>query len=245
MDSTQPQLIHYVPIGTTVLSVIFCFLLLRRYLWRGQGAHLLWWAGGVFCYGLGTALESSITLFGNSPGLNKAWYIAGALLGGYPLAQGTVYLLLPRRSAHILTAITVPFIILFSVLVVLSPTNLEALQGHRPSGAVLGWRWIRYFTPFINLYAVCFLIGGAALSAVRYAGRVGTGHRAIGNALIAFGAILPGVGGSMAKAGHVEWLYAGEFIGLVFIWCGYACCVFKPAGRGIPEHVPAATVPSA
>ena len=31
-----------------------------------------------------------VTLFGNSPALNKAWYIAGALLGGYPLAQGSV-----------------------------------------------------------------------------------------------------------------------------------------------------------
>ena len=46
---------------------------------------------GVFAFGLGTALESSITLFGNTVWLNKRWYIAGAILGAYPLAQGTVF----------------------------------------------------------------------------------------------------------------------------------------------------------
>lgn len=55
--------------------------------------------------------------------------------------------------------------------------------------------------------------------------RSAAGRRAIGNALIAFGAILPGVGGGMAKAGHVEALYIGEFVGLLFIWAGFHMCV--------------------
>lgn len=74
------------PLGTTLLSAIFFTVLLNRYLERRSGSYLLWWALGIFAYGLGTALESSITLFGNSIALTKAWYIAGALLGGYPLA---------------------------------------------------------------------------------------------------------------------------------------------------------------
>ena len=56
---------------------------MRRYRFKGKSAHLLWWAGGVFCYGVGTALEGAVTLFGNSVALNKAWYVAGAVLGGY------------------------------------------------------------------------------------------------------------------------------------------------------------------
>lgn len=62
------------------------------------------------------------------------------------------------------------------------------------------------------------------MSAAHFYKKVGPGGRAIGNALIAFGAILPGIGGGMAKAGMVEALYIGEFIGLLFIWLGYACC---------------------
>ena len=225
--ATQPELVHYVPIATTILSAIFCGVLLRRYRQKGTGAHLLWWAGGIACYGLGTATESLITLMGNSPALNKAWYIAGALLGGYPLAQGSVYLLLSRRTAHLLTALTVPFIVVFSILVAISPVNAEALQLHRPSGAVLGWSWIRAFTPIINTYAVFFLSGGAALSAYRFRRRRETHHRAIGNTLIAFGSLLPALGGWMTKMGHVEWLYIGEFTGLLFIWAGYASCVSR------------------
>lgn len=226
--STQPELVHYVPIATTILSAIFFGVLLRRYVQKRSGPHLLWWAGGIACYGLGTATESMVTLLGNSPALNKSWYIAGALLGGYPLAQGSVYLLLSRRTAHLLTALTVPFIVTFSFLVALSPVNAEALQLYRPSGEVLGWSWIRAFTPIINTYAVFFLIGGAVLSAVRYAQKSGTGNRALGNALIAFGALLPAIGGGMTKFGHVEWLYVCEFLGLLFIWGGYAFCVLRP-----------------
>jgi hypothetical protein len=223
------QPVHYVPIATTVLSAAFAFLLLHRYARRRSGPHLLWWAGGILCYGLGTALESAVTLAGNSPGLNKAWYIAGALLGGYPLAQGTVYLLLSRRVAHGLSALTVPFIVFFAVMVILSPTDMSALEVHRPGGKALGWQWIRAFTPIINVYALIFLMGGAALSAVRYAQNVSTMSRAIGNALIALGALMPAIGGTMAKMGRVEWLYVGEFFGLLFIWAGYAFCVRSPA----------------
>ncbi|HUP24658.1 MAG TPA: hypothetical protein VNB06_17175 [Thermoanaerobaculia bacterium] len=223
--AAQPSLVHYLPIATTVLSVAFGWVLAMRYRERG-GLHLLWWTLGVVAYGTGTALESAITLFGNSIALNKAWYVAGALFGGYPLAQGSVYLHLRRRTAHWLTALTLPVLIGASILVALSPVVTEALQSHRPSGAILGWTWIRMITPFVNLYAVVFLIGGALLSAVRFArGQTAEDrHRMVGNTLIAIGAILPGIGGGMAKAGMVEALYVGELVGLVLIWMGFYAC---------------------
>jgi hypothetical protein len=223
-----PQLVHHLPIATTILSAVLCVMILSRCRRRRSGPHLLWWAAGILFYGVGTALESAVTLAGNSVALNKAWYIAGALLGGYPLAQGTVYLLLPRRVANLLSAITIPFIMAVALLVVISPVNLEALEPHRPSGAVLAWTYLRMLTPFINSYAAAFLVGGAIFSAVRYARRAGGGGRAIGNGLIACGAILPGIGGGMAKAGVVEGLYVGEFAGLILIWAGYAVCVRTP-----------------
>lgn len=180
-----------------------------------------WWAFGVFAYGLGTGIESAITLLGNSVALNKAWYVAGALLGGYPLAQGVAYLLLNRRTANILTAVTVPFILIASLLVLMSPVEVSALDPVRPSGAILGWSWVRLLTPFINLYAFVFLVGGAIVSAVRYRRKSADEVFVRGNVLIAIGGVLPGFGGAMAKAGYVEYLYLGEFIGLCLIWMGY------------------------
>lgn len=220
--------IHYLPILTTLVSAVFLYFLAGRAMARGWRPHLAWWAAGVFFYGLGTALEGSITVFGNTIGLTKAWYIAGALLGGYPLAQGTVYLLLSRRAANILTGISLPFIAVAAVLVLVTPSVPEALEAHRPTGDVLGWQWVRLLTPFINLYAAFFLIGGAVLSAWRYL-RSGTAQaRMWGNLSIAVGAILPGIGGAMAKGGLVEALYVGEFVGILLIWAGYTLCVRQP-----------------
>lgn len=215
--------IHYLPILTTVLSAAFAASLYRRWTKR-HSPHLWWWAFGITTYGIGTAVESTITLFGNSVLLTKLWYITGALLGGYPLAQGSLFLSWPRRFAKRLTAISLTFVIIATVLVVVSPVDLSQLEPNRPTGAVLAWRWVRLLTPFINIYAVFFLIGGAVMSAWRHYRYRGHMYRAAGNALIAFGALLPGIGGTYAKMGMVEVLYVGECLGLIIIWAGDRVC---------------------
>ena len=217
------NLIHYFPIGTTIIAAAFATVLFRKYLAR-RSPHLFWWAFGVACYGSGTVVESLITLSGNTVLLNKLWYVTGALLGGYPLAQGSVYLSHSKKFGDRATWITLPFVIVASILVFMSPVRLELLEPTRPTGAILGWTWIRLLTPFINIYASIFLIGGAALSAWKYLRKEHDGHRAAGNAFIAFGALMPGIGGSMAKAGYVEVLYVLEFVGLIFIWIGDRVC---------------------
>lgn len=225
---SDTSLVHYVPILTTAIAAAFSASLFRRWM-RRPAPHLLWWALGVAFYGLGTFIEASITLTGNSVFLTKAWYVAGAVLGGYPLAQGSLYLSYSRRFANRATLVSLPFVVVASALVVLSPVVAGALEPHRPSGALLAWQWVRLLTPFINMYAAFFLIGGAVVSAWRFWRRGDAGHRAAGNTLIAVGALLPGIGGSMAKAGIVEALYVGEFLGLILIWIGERACARRPS----------------
>lgn len=220
--------VHFLPVLTTVFSVFFLYQIGRRYLSRG-GTHLLWWAIGIFTYGLGTFFEALITVHGNTVALNKLWYVAGAILGGYPLAQGSVYLHFSKRTANILTAISLPFIIVSGTLVFLSPVYPALMESFRPGGASLEWQWVRLLTPFINTYSVIFLIGTAAYSAIRYSKIENGKYRAIGNTFITIGAILPGVGGGLAKAGFVEALYIGEFVGIILIWTGYRLCLKNPA----------------
>jgi hypothetical protein len=220
--------VHYLPILTTVLSALFAASLYRR--WRiRRSPHLWWWAFGITTYGLGTAIESTITLAGNSVFLTKVWYIAGAILGGYPLAQGSLYLSWPRPLANKLTAASLTLVVVAAIFVILSPVHEALLDPVRPSGAVLAWSWVRLLTPFINVYAVFFLIGGAIRSAWRHYHERGHKYRAAGNALIATGAILPGIGGSFAKAGMVEVLYIGECIGIMLIWLGDRVCARETA----------------
>lgn len=237
--------VHFLPIVTTALSAAFFVVLVRAALVRRSGPHLAWWAFGVFAYGLGTGIESAITLTGNTVALNKAWYVAGALLGGYPLAQGVVYLLLPRRTAYWLTVATVPFIVAASLLVIASPVVPSELDPLRPSGAILAWSWVRLLTPFINLYAFAFLVGGAIVSAVRFRCKSADSVFVRGNALIAVGGVLPGFGGAMAKAGHVEYLYVGEMVGLCLIWLGYTLISRRRTERAAMASVTDHTVSSA
>lgn len=220
--------VHYLPLVTTLVAVPFVVSLVRRHRARRSGPHLAWWAAGVACYGAGTAFESAITLVGNGPALNKAWYVAGALLGAYPLAQGTVYLLLSRERANLLSWITLPLLAALVVLVLLSPIDESALEAHRPGGQAIAWTWVRYLTPLLNVYAAGFLVGGAIVSARRFSKDRALSHLALGNALIAAGALLPAIGGSIAKTGRVEALYVAELVGLLLIWAGYRSCVRQP-----------------
>ena len=220
--------VHYIPILTTVLSLMFATALFQRWRRRG-GAHLAWWCIGLLTYAAGTFTEASVTLRGWSPELFRAWYITGALLGGAPLAQGTVYLLLKRRTAHILTAIIVPLIVVASVCVLLTPIEYSLVEPHRLTGKVMTWQWVRAFSPFINLYAVTFLIGGAILSAMRFRTEPALRHRYIGNIFIAIGAILPGIGGTFTRFGHTEVLYVTELMGMIILYIGYRYNISVPS----------------
>lgn len=193
----------------------------------------MWWMIGVGLYGLGTLTEALTTIFGWSEPVFRTWYIAGALLGGAPLAQGTVYLLLARRTADRLTVALVAYIAMVSALVLATPLLPELVETHRLSGEVMAWQWVRLFSPLVNTYAVIFLIGGAIWSAGRYARKGDSAARVRGNVLIAIGAILPGIGGGFARAGTVEVLYVAELIGLLMIWAGYRAIADD---RGVSIH---------
>jgi len=252
----EPNAVHYLPILTTLVCVGFFIAIAQRAVPRRWPPHLTWWAIGVFFYGLGTLLESIITVSGNTLLLNRLWYWAGAILGGYPLATGTVYLLLPRRTAHRLTAASLTLVLFATVCVLITPLNAGELEPHKPGGDVIGWTWVRGLTPFINGYAALFLVGGAFYSSARFAfpgiarTETGTtqrprdGRRASGTALIALGGMLPGIGGGMAKAGMVEALYVGELAGIILIWAGYQLCIKSKAAAAITTPQPAAATPA-
>ncbi|MCK9518098.1 MAG: hypothetical protein M0R74_03570, partial [Dehalococcoidia bacterium] len=169
----------------------------------------------------GTFMEGFTTIFGWKEPIFRAWYISGALLGGAPLAQGTVYLMLERQTAHRLAVALVGFVAVASLFVILTPLDTALVEEHRLTGKVIQWEWVRFFSPFVNTYAFIFLVGGAVVSARKYAGTPSTRDRFFGNICIAVGAILPGIGGSFTRAGYTEVLYVTEFIGIIFIYIGF------------------------
>ncbi|MGE0363950.1 MAG: hypothetical protein AB7H93_07700 [Vicinamibacterales bacterium] len=223
--------VHYIPLITTLLAIPFSLEIYRRYRAHPERLHLWWWAVGIATYGVGTLTESLTTLLGWSEPVFRAWYVSGALLGAAPLAQGTVYLLLSRKVAHALTGVLVAYVLVAATAVWLSPIDHTLVEPHRLSGRVFEWQWVRAFSPLVNLYAVVFLIGGAILSALRYSANPDTRHRMWANVFIAVGAILPGIGGTATRMGHVEVLYVTELVGMLLTWTGYRMSVRPAADR--------------
>jgi hypothetical protein len=212
---------HYIPILTTCVSIFFGVALYKHWQRKPETKYLMWWTIGVFCFGVGTLTESINTLVGWSVVNMKAWYIAGAFLGAFPLAQGTVYLLLKKNVADALSWFFVIYILIASVCIAFSPVDMAAVDPTRLTGKVMLWKWARLFSILPNTYSMIFLVGGAAWSAIQYARKQGSGSRVLGNWLIAIGALLPGIGGSFTRFGYVEVLFVTEFIGLILIWAGY------------------------
>ena len=220
------NIVHYLPILTTLLAAVFGIRVLRHWRQKPGATYLFWWGLGIIIYGIGTLAEAMTTLFGWQEGFFRLWYISGALMGGVVLAQGTVYLMLPRRTANILTILLAIYISIAALFVILTPINNELVETYRLSGEVMEWSWVRMFTPLVNLYAFVFLVGGAIWSAWKYWNQSHElGSRVVGNIFIAIGALLPAIGGAFARAGRVEVSYVTVFIGLLFIWLGYQVMV--------------------
>jgi hypothetical protein len=122
-----------------------------------------------------------------------------------------------------------------ALFVILSPIDYSLVDQHRLTGRVLAWHRVRLVSPFINTYAAIFLIGGAIVSAMRFRSQPEQRHKFVGNIFIAIGAILPGIGGTFTRFGHVEVLYVTEFVGLLLIYVGYR---YNVSSRAIPIREP-------
>lgn len=223
MNSLEPlhRAVLLLPVITTVCSIVFVWQLFSRYKSSRGSPHLLWWGIGMITFGLGTFTEGYTTIVGWNPVVFRLWYIVGAFLGGYPLAQGTIFLLMKEKFARRSAWIVSSAIAIASIFVILTPLDTSLAEVHRLSGDVIMWQWVRLISPFFNTYAVLFLVGGAIYSAARFRGDDSMRHRYLGNIWIAFGAILPGIGGAMTRAGYVEVLYITELVGLLAIYRGY------------------------
>jgi hypothetical protein len=227
-----------IPFCSSVISFVFAFLVFRRYLAR-HGTHLLLWSVGMVFYGLGGFSEAFYGFFGWNPFVFRLWYLFGAILVAAWLGQGTVYLLIKTRTAHILMALLVLGSLYAAVRVfgaqidpALMTTSLHT--GSELSGRAIVTPGVRTLTPFFNLYGTLTLVGGALYSAWIFWRKRVLLHRAIGNVLIATGAILPAFGGTFSRFGITGALYISELLGAILLFIG-----FMQAVRPIKEEAAA------
>src|SRR5258708_32177725 len=121
--------------------------------------------------------------------------MVGSLLGGYPLAQGTIYLLMKKRFADISAVVCSAAIVIAAVCVLSSPIEIPDGFDHRLTGRVFAWQWVRGFSPLLNLYAFVFLFGGAVYSAIHYFAKERGKARFLRNIPIPIRSLLPCLAG--------------------------------------------------
>ena len=216
---------NYLPYLSTIVTFAFTVAVIQRYRQRG-GIYLLFWAIGLFLYGLGTLSEVILGLTFNSFVL-KLWYLTGAMLTAAWLGLGTVHLLIRRgNTAQFLTAVLIAVSVLASILIFTAPVSSAAYDVTRPvseqykeimtrSGMII------LLTILLNIFGTITLVGGAIYSAFLFWRKKILANRMYGNILIAAGALSPALGGTFLRTGLVDVLYLSELIGAILMFIGF------------------------
>ena len=210
--------ITVIPLASSIVSVVFAVTVLDQFFARRKPYQLIW-AIGLFMYFISTGSEFWVETWGLNETIYRLWYLFGAIFVAAYLGMGTLYLLVPRRIAHIIMAILLvaSFYAVFRVFTAgLDLSTLQYLSGRAmPQG-------VRLMTPFFNTFGTVALVGGAIYSAWVFWRRRFMPHRVISNTLIAVGAILPAVGGThMRLGGSLTTFYLLELVGIIIIFIGF------------------------
>jgi hypothetical protein len=216
---------HYISILSTIVTFVFVIAVIERYRRRG-GAHLLLWGIGLTFYGLGVLTEA-LMIFTFNTAILKIWYLSGAMLTAAWLGQGTVHLLVRRRGvAPALTALLALLSLAAVGLILAAPVNPVAYDFSQPVSAqyqqiLTRTGWMVFLTIFLNVYGTLGLVGGALYSSFIFWRKRVLANRMLGNILIAAGALMPAMAGSLIRAGIADWLYLSEFLGAVLMFAGF------------------------
>ncbi|TMB46716.1 MAG: hypothetical protein E6J53_04410 [Chloroflexi bacterium] len=134
------------PLGSSVLSLVFAAMVFDQWLQRRKSFQLVW-ALGLLWYAVATGCEFLGGTFGWSSPLYRAWYLFGAFLVPSYLGVGTLYLLNKTRFGYFV-AVSVALGGLFSL----------AATAKYPGSSVAG-----YTTLALALVAAVAIAGATAV----------------------------------------------------------------------------------
>lgn len=219
-----------------VISLVFALVVYRQYMDRRRPYQLVW-SFALLIFMVGAFCQFIAERNGWTDLIYRVWYYAGAMLAAAYLGQGTMYLMAPRKVAHVTMGI-LGFVSGVGLgLVAALPVDLARALDH---GAVTGNGFplvmLLLLIP-LNTYGTVVLVGGALWSVYRFWRQRAMGRRAVGTLLIAAGGLIVALGGTANRLGIPGLLYLTEMIGVAIIFLGYLQTVAQtgPATAPAPE----------
>ncbi len=188
--------IAIIPLASSVISLVFALTVLDQFFALRKPYQLIWTVG-LFMFFIATGSVFWIETWGMNEVAYRLWYLFGAVLVAAYLGMGTLYLLAPRRVAHVIMAILLAASVYAVIRVFTVSIDVSALEGFSRDTIPQGMRNMYYF----SIFGTIALVGGAVYSAWVFWRRRLMPHRFLSNILIAVGAILPALGGTLARFG--------------------------------------------
>jgi hypothetical protein len=210
----------YVPLVTCIISLIFAITVLDQFFARRK-PHQLLWAIGLLMYSLSTFTEFWWNVYGHDDIMYRLWYLVGAVLVAAYLGQGTLYLLMRRRTAHIIMVVLGAATVYAIVRIFTLDIDISTLP--RLTGVGVMPTDIRAIvTPVCNAFGTFALAGGAVYSAWIFWRKRILPHRVVANILIAVGALLPAAGGiHILSSSSLNLFFIFELAGVIIMFIGF------------------------
>jgi hypothetical protein len=218
-----------VPIAAALVALLFSLLLARSYRRRAAGEKLLW-AFGFVLFAVAAGTEAVAQGAGWSPGVFRAYYLAGGVLTVAWLGAGSAWLQLPRRARDVMAGALAVATLAATATVLLAPIHEAVLgaahSGRPPANGALGGHAFLWAIA-LNSVGTVALVGGALLSLVRR-------QRVRASLWIGAGALVLAMSTSMSRAGEYSLMYVGELVGIVMMFWGFQMTGAKRASTDVP-----------
>ena len=208
-----------IPLISTVVSIAFAVTILDQYFARRRPYQLIW-AIGMFMYGISTFTEFWTGTWGLTATIYRFWYLFGAICSAAYLGMGTLYLLMKRRAANIIMGILLVLTVYSLIRIFAFPINVT---GTSLSDLKVMPVDIVSVTGLLNVFGTVALVGGAVWSAWIFWRKRILAHRVIYNVLIALGAMMPAIGGTLLRFGSpgLTLFFLLELSGAVIMFIGF------------------------
>ncbi len=210
----------YLPLLTCIISLFFAVTVLDQYFARRKAFQLLW-AIGLFMYSIAAFTEFYSGVFGITDLMLRLWYLIGAILVAAYMGMGTIYLLMRRRAANVIMLILGLASVWAAIRVFTVKIDITGLD-HLTGMGVMPIDIRAILAATFNTFGTFALVGGAAYSAWIFWRKRILQHRVISNILIAAGAMMPVVGGSIvALTDQLVFLFIFELAGIIVMFAGF------------------------